>query len=117
MSAVPVAALLFGGTSDLLSSVALNFSAEAGPARTTAAPNANAANMVLFMVFAELYGAEAAADLLHTTAVAAIGPVTAEAAAQLGISTSIIPSQYSIPALAAEIVKYFEGAGAKAATS
>jgi uroporphyrinogen III methyltransferase/synthase len=67
--------------------------------------------------FAELYGAEAAADLLHATAVAAIGPVTAEAAAQLGITTSIIPSQYSIPALAAAIVKYFEGAGAKTATS
>ena len=60
--------------------------------------------------FAELYGADAAADLLHTTNVAAIGPVTAEAAAQLGITCSIVPSQYTIPALCAAIVKHFEGA-------
>jgi uroporphyrinogen III methyltransferase/synthase len=58
--------------------------------------------------FAELYGAEVAADLLHATAVAAIGPVTAEAAAQLGIVCSIVPAQYSIPALCAAIVKHFE---------
>lgn len=59
--------------------------------------------------FAELYGAEAAADLLHTTNVAAIGPVTAEAAAQLGIVCTIVPTQYTIPALCAAIVKHFEG--------
>jgi uroporphyrinogen III methyltransferase/synthase len=59
--------------------------------------------------FAELYGAEAAADLLHTTNVAAIGPVTAEAAAQLGIACTIVPTQYTIPALCAAIVKHFEG--------
>jgi uroporphyrinogen-III synthase len=67
--------------------------------------------------FAELYGAEAAADLLHATAVAAIGPVTAEAAAQLGITTSIVPAQYTIPALAAAIVKYFDVAGSRAEAS
>lgn len=60
--------------------------------------------------FAELYGADAAADLLHTTNVAAIGPVTAEAAAQLGITCSIVPTQYTIPALCAAIVTHFEGA-------
>lgn len=59
--------------------------------------------------FAELYGADAVADLLHTTNVAAIGPVTAEAAAQLGITCSIVPAQYTIPALCAAIVKHFEG--------
>ena len=59
--------------------------------------------------FAELYGAEAAADLLHTTNVAAIGPVSAEAAAQLGIVCTIVPTQYTIPALCAAIVKHFEG--------
>jgi uroporphyrinogen-III synthase len=62
--------------------------------------------------FAELYGSDATADLLHTTDVAAIGPVTAEAAAQLGISCSIVPSQYTIAALCAAIVRHFEGAGA-----
>ena len=63
--------------------------------------------------FADLYGAEAAADLLHTTTVAAIGPVTAEAALQLGITATIIPSQYTIPALAAAIVRHFESASAQ----
>ena len=62
--------------------------------------------------FAELYGAEATADLLHMIDVAAIGPVTAEAAAQFGIACSIVPTQYTIQALCAAIVKHFEGAGA-----
>lgn len=65
--------------------------------------------------FVELYGADAAADLLHTTDVAAIGPVTAEAAAQLGITCSIVPTQYTIPALCAAIVKHFERAEASGA--
>ena len=62
--------------------------------------------------FAELYGSDAAADLLHATDVAAIGPVTAEAAAQLGIACSIVPARYTIAALCAAIVRHFEGAGA-----
>ncbi len=60
--------------------------------------------------FVELYGADAAADLLHTTSVAAIGPVTAEAAAQLGITCSIVPSHYTIEALCGAIVKHVENA-------
>ena len=58
--------------------------------------------------FAELYGPDTVADLLHATHVAAIGPVTAEAAAQLGITCAIVPAQYSIPALCAAIVQHFE---------
>src|SRR5215470_13364643 len=50
MSAVPLAVLAFGGTSDLASSVALYLSANAGPAKATAAPSASAANMVLVML-------------------------------------------------------------------
>src|SRR5262245_49830360 len=49
MSAVPVAALVTGGTSDLPSSVAFILSAKAGPAKATAAPNASVASMVLVM--------------------------------------------------------------------
>jgi uroporphyrinogen-III synthase len=64
-----------------------------------------------------MYGAEAAADLLHATDVAAIGPVTAEAAAQLGINCSIVPTQYTIQALCAAIVKHFESTGATAETA
>lgn len=67
--------------------------------------------------FAELYGADAAADLLRQTIVAAIGPVTAEAAAQLDIRCSIVPAQYTVAALCDAIVKHFEGAGAAAASN
>ncbi|MGE3958307.1 MAG: uroporphyrinogen-III C-methyltransferase [Vicinamibacterales bacterium] len=65
--------------------------------------------------FAELYGADAAADLLNKTNVASIGPVTAEAAAQLGIDCRIVPAQYTIQALCAAIVKHFEGSAAPTA--
>jgi len=56
----------------------------------------------------KVLGAEPAADLLRTTVVAAIGPVTAEAAAQFDIYTAVIPEKYTVPALVAAIVKYFE---------
>jgi uroporphyrinogen III methyltransferase/synthase len=58
--------------------------------------------------FVKVLGAEPAADLLRTTAVASIGPVTAEAAAQSNIHTTIMPAQYTIPALADAIVEYFQ---------
>jgi len=51
-------------------------------------------------------GAEPAADLLHATAVASIGPLTAEAAAQCGIQTAIMPAHHTIPALVDAIVEY-----------
>ena len=58
--------------------------------------------------FVSTVGAEPAADLLRTTVVAAIGPVTAEAAAQYNIGTTIVPAQYNLEALAEAIVHYFE---------
>ena len=58
--------------------------------------------------FVRVLGAEPAADLLHTTLVASIGPVTAEAAAQWNITTTIMPETYTIPALVDAIVDYFE---------
>lgn len=57
-------------------------------------------------------GAEPAADLLRTTIVAAIGPVTAEAAAQCGIETHVMPEKYTVPALVGAIVKYVEARAA-----
>ena len=57
--------------------------------------------------FVEILGAEPAADLLNTTAVAAIGPVTSEAARKLNIRTSIMPTTYTVPALVDAIVSYF----------
>jgi len=58
--------------------------------------------------FVRILGAEPAADLLAATVVACIGPVTAEAAAQSNISTTIQPSNYTIPALVDAIAKHFE---------
>jgi uroporphyrinogen III methyltransferase/synthase len=57
--------------------------------------------------FVQVLGPEPAADLLATTIVASIGPVTAEAAAQCNIHTSIMPSAYTVRALVDAIVDYF----------
>ena len=57
--------------------------------------------------FVRVLGAEPAADLLRTTIVACIGPVTAEAAAQCNIATTIMPVSFTIPALIDGIVEYF----------
>ncbi len=57
--------------------------------------------------FVHALGAEQAADLLRTTIVASIGPVTAEAAAQCHIHTAVMPAHYTVPALVEAIVEYF----------
>jgi uroporphyrinogen-III synthase len=57
--------------------------------------------------FVALIGEEQAADLLNTTVVAAIGPVTAAAAEQLGIKTTIMPETYTPEALVAALVDHF----------
>jgi uroporphyrinogen III methyltransferase/synthase len=49
--------------------------------------------------FAAIYGKEQTIDLLSRTVVAAIGPVTSDAAAQLGLTVSIQPAVSTIPAL------------------
>jgi uroporphyrinogen-III synthase len=58
--------------------------------------------------FAAMLGREQAADLLRTTVVASIGPVTAEAAQQLGIATTVMPERYTIPDLVDALVTHFE---------
>ena len=58
--------------------------------------------------FVRILGAEPAADLLGSTVVACIGPVTAEAAAQANVTTTIQPSSYTIPALVDAIAEYFQ---------
>ena len=62
--------------------------------------------------FVKMLGKDPAADLLGTTVVASIGPVTAEAAQQLGIETTVLPSSYTVPALVQALVEYFEKPGA-----
>lgn len=58
--------------------------------------------------FAKIFGAEQAADLLRTTVVASIGPVTAEAAQQLGIATTVMPKRYTTPDLVDALVQHFQ---------
>jgi uroporphyrinogen III methyltransferase/synthase len=52
-------------------------------------------------------GAEQAADLLNTTVVAAVGPVTAAAAREVGIRTTIVADTFTIDGLVASLVKHF----------
>ncbi len=55
----------------------------------------------------KILGEEPAADLLNTTAIAAIGPVTAETATALNINVQIVPRSYTIPALVDAIAEHF----------
>jgi uroporphyrinogen III methyltransferase / synthase len=57
--------------------------------------------------FAKIYGEEQAADVLRGADVAVIGPVTAQAAAQLGIVVSIQPTTSTVPALVEAIASHF----------
>ena len=54
--------------------------------------------------FSEIYGAEQTTDLLKNIVVAAIGPVTADAATQLDIDVTVVPAVATIPALVDAIV-------------
>ncbi len=58
--------------------------------------------------FVNALGAEPAADLLRTTVVASIGPVTAEAATRCNIQTTVMPPQYTVPMLVEAIVQHFQ---------
>jgi uroporphyrinogen III methyltransferase/synthase len=57
--------------------------------------------------FVDMIGRDQAADLLRTTVVASIGPVTAEAAQQLDIATTVMPQRYTIPDLVDALVEHF----------
>jgi len=57
--------------------------------------------------FAVLIGEEQAADLLNTVAVAAIGPVTAAAAAELGVRSPIVPETFTVEGLVQALVRHF----------
>lgn len=54
-------------------------------------------------------GPAQAVDLLRPTVVASIGPVTARAARQLGVETSVMPSIRTAPALALALADHFAG--------
>lgn len=57
--------------------------------------------------FVEILGRDQAVDLLRTTVVASIGPVTAAAAQQLDIATAVMPERYTIPDLVDALVSHF----------
>jgi len=50
-------------------------------------------------------------DLLRHTVVATIGPVTADAARQLGVPVTIQPRTYTIPSLVDAIAAYYSAQG------
>jgi uroporphyrinogen-III synthase len=57
--------------------------------------------------FVDMLGAEQARDLLASTVVAAIGPVTAASAQQLGLNPAVVPAQYTIPGLVEALIDHF----------
>ena len=63
--------------------------------------------------FAKIHGADQVADLLKNTVVATIGPVTADAARQLGIPVTIQPKTYTVPALVEAIAAHYAGQSAE----
>ena len=58
--------------------------------------------------FASVVGDEQVADLLSTTVVAAIGPVTAAAADELGIKTTVVANTYSVQGLVDALCRHFK---------
>ncbi len=62
--------------------------------------------------FVAMLGQDQAVDLLAGTVVAAIGPVTAEAAQRLGIAATVMPRRYTIPDLVDALVAHFQRAAA-----
>ena len=60
--------------------------------------------------FVALLGPADARRLLEGVVVAAIGPITAETASEHGLHVSVMPHEYTVPALADAIAGYFETA-------
>lgn len=58
--------------------------------------------------FAALFSSAELDPLMAAVVVACIGPVTRATAAGLGLTTAIMPAEYTIPALARAIVSHFE---------
>ncbi len=57
--------------------------------------------------FASLIGEEQASDLLNTTVVATIGPVTAAAAMELGIKDPLVADTYTVDGLVDALIERF----------
>jgi uroporphyrinogen III methyltransferase/synthase len=57
--------------------------------------------------FAAMFPDEDMPSLVGQTTVACIGPITAETARRQGLEVSVMPAEYTIEGLAAEIVEFF----------
>jgi uroporphyrinogen III methyltransferase/synthase len=60
--------------------------------------------------FAEQFSADERSAWRGKTAVASIGPITAATAAEYGLATDVMPTEYTIPALARALADYFSRA-------
>jgi uroporphyrinogen III methyltransferase/synthase len=67
--------------------------------------------------FVELFSEDERRTWLAGVAVAAIGPITAATAAAYGLETTIVPVEYTIPALARAIAQHFAGASSAGAAA
>ena len=86
---------------------------DAGAGRLRSALAAGAVDAVTFTSsstarnFAELFTEDERRALLSKVTIASIGPITASTAAEYGLSTHVMPSEYTIPALARAIEDHF----------
>jgi uroporphyrinogen III methyltransferase/synthase len=86
---------------------------ESAAARLREALSAGAIDAVTFTSsstarnFAELFTEDERRAWLGRVAVASIGPITAATAAEYGLATHVMPSEYTIPALARALADYF----------
>jgi uroporphyrinogen III methyltransferase / synthase len=87
--------------------------AEAGAARLREALAAGTIDAVTFTSsstarnFAELFTEQERRAWLARTTVASIGPITAATAAEYGMHTDVMPTEYTIPALARALADHF----------
>lgn len=101
--------------------------AEAGTTRLREALASGAIDAVTFTSsstarnFAELFTEDERRSWLGRVTVASIGPITAATAAEYGLTTDVMPGEYTIPALARALADHFarapRGAGRRARRS
>ncbi len=62
--------------------------------------------------FVDIHGADAVVDVLRTTIVACVGPVTAQAAIAHGLMPAVVPEEFTMAAMAAAVARHFRGSQA-----
>jgi uroporphyrinogen-III synthase len=64
--------------------------------------------------FVDIHGADAVVDVLRTTILACVGPVTAQAAIAHGLMPAIVPEEFTMAAMVGAIVRHVRSAQAPA---